>query len=415
MAACKLIDANCRAAVCPPDRQRQRLHDGGGLYLEVAPTGSRRWFWKYQAAGRERRLALGSYPAVSLSSARLARDAARMARASGVDLVRARRVGQLRAQVASTLGDSFYDVAHEWHKRQSVGWGDSHASRTMRNIGYLVPHLGPVPVSEIAAIDLLAAVRRVEQRGTVAAARVLGTARQVFAYAIATGRATRNVASDLSGALTPHRPRHHAAITELLALGGLLRAMHGYEGHPCTVVAVMLSPMLLVRPGELRHMEWTELDLDAATWSIPSAKMKMKADHIVPLPTQAVEMLRSLQPITGAGRYVFSSLRTGDRPMSENTVSAALRALGYTSTVQTAHGFRATARTILDEVLGQRVDLIEHQLPHAVRDANGRAYNRTAHLPARVVMLQKWADYLDTLRTGATIIQMPKRATAGDI
>ena len=173
--------------------------------------------------------------------------------------------------------------------------------------------------------------------------------------------------------------------------------------------------MLLVRPGELRHMEWTELDLDAATWSIPSAKMKMKADHIVPLPTQAVEMLRSLQPITGAGRYVFSSLRTGDRPMSENTVSAALRALGYTSTVQTAHGFRATARTILDEVLGQRVDLIEHQLAHAVRDANGRAYNRTAHLPARVVMLQKWADYLDTLRTGATIIQMPKRATAGDI
>lgn len=409
-----LIDANCRAAVCPPDRQRQRLHDGGGLYLEVAPTGSRRWFWKYQTAGKEQRLALGSYPAVSLANARLARDAARMARASGVDLVQARRVGQLRTQVA-TLGDSFGEVAHEWHKRQAATWGDSHASRTLRNLDrYLIPYLGTVPVSEIAAIDLLAAVRRVEQRGTVAAARVLGTARQVFAYAIATGRATRNVASDLGGALTPHRPRHHAAITEPLALGGLLRAIHDYAGSPCTVVALKLSPLLLVRPGELRHMEWAELDLETATWAIPAAKMKMEAPHIVPLPAQAVALLHELQPLTGRGRYVFST--SASRPMSENTVSAGLRALGYAKETQTAHGFRATARTILDEVLGQRVDLIEHQLAHAVRDANGRAYNRTAHLPARRAMMQTWADYLDRLRTGADIIQFrAKAAKAGDI
>lgn len=362
-------------------------------------------------------MSLGSYPAVSLASARLARDAAKLAHVGGVDLVQARKVGQLRAQVAMELGDSFGEVAREWHKRQSVAWGESHASRTLRNIdSYLIPYLGPLPVSEIQAIDLLAAVRRVEQRGNVAAARVLGTARSIFAYAIATGRATRNVASDLSGALTPHRAKHHAAITEPLALGALLRAMHDYTGsNPCTVVALKLSPLLLVRPGELRHAEWAEIDLDTATWAISADKMKMQAAHIVPLPTQAVALLRELHALTGHGRYVFSTSARADRPMSENTVNKALRAIGYPSEVQSAHGFRATARTILDEVLGQRVDLIEHQLAHAVKDANGRAYNRTAHLPARVAMMQTWADYLDRLRKGADIIPLPKRTKAGDV
>jgi len=198
--------------------------------------------------------------------------------------------------------------------------------------------------------------------------------------------------------------RNHAAITEPKKLGDLMRSIFAYTGHPGTVAALKLAPLLFVRPGELRTAEWAEIDLDAAEWRIPGVKMKMKMDHIVPLSTQAVEILRSLQPITGHGRYVFPSLRTGERPMSENTLTAALRGMGYAGDVHTAHGFRATARTIMDEVLNERVDLIEHQLSHAVKDANGRAYNRTAHLPARREMMQRWADYLDKLRIGSETI-----------
>lgn len=403
-----LTDTACRGATCPPDRQRQRFADTGGLYLEVAPNGSKRWFWKYRRGGKEARLALGSYPAVGLAAARMARDAARATKGAGVDPVQARKVGQLRAQVTDELGNTFAAVAREWYERKATSWSTAHAARELRNLeGQLLPWLGPLRVADIQAVELLAVVRRVEQRGAlVAARRVLGTARGVLAYAVATGRSSRNVAADLAGALTVPKTNHHAAITEPLALGALLRAMHDYQGHLCTVVALKLSPLLLVRPGELRHAEWAEVDLDTATWAIPAAKMKMRHDHIVPLPAQAVALLRELHALTGHGRYVFSTSAKADRPMSENTVNKALQAMGYPGTVQTAHGFRATARTILDEVLGQRVDLIEHQLAHTVKDANGRAYNRTAHLPARVAMMQTWADYLDRLRTGATIIPL---------
>jgi integrase len=229
---------------------------------------------------------------------------------------------------------------------------------------------------------------------------------QVFRYAVATGSAERDVTQDLKGALAKAKAGHFAAITEPQQAGALMRSIYDYTGHPYTVAALKLAPLVFVRPGELRTAEWSEIDLDAAEWRIPGAKMKMKVDHLVPLSTQAVEILRSVQPITGHGRYVFPSLRTGERPMSENTINAALRGMGYAQDVHCAHGFRATARTIMDEVLGLRVDLIEHQLAHAVKDPNGRAYNRTAHLPARREMMQTWADYLDKLRIGADVIQL---------
>jgi integrase len=229
---------------------------------------------------------------------------------------------------------------------------------------------------------------------------------QIFRFAVATDLAERDVTADLKGALASVPKGHFAAITEPKEVAGLLRAIHGYSGHPYSTAALKLSPLVFVRPGELRGAEWTEIDLDGAEWRIPGIKMKMKNDHIVPLSTQAVDILRSVQPMTGHGKYVFPSIRTGERCMSENTINAALRSLGFSKEVMTAHGFRAMARTILDEVLEERVDLIEHQLAHTVNDANGRAYNRTAHLPARRLMMQRWADYLDKLRIGAEIVQL---------
>jgi integrase len=220
------------------------------------------------------------------------------------------------------------------------------------------------------------------------------------------GLAERDVTADLRGALAAIPESHFAAITEPKQAGQLMRSIFDYTGHPSTVAALKLSPLVFVRPGELRTAEWAEIDLAAAEWRIPGKKMKMKVDHIVPLSRQAVEILRSVHPISGHGRYVFPSLRTGERPMSDNTVNAALRGLGYSKDVHTAHGFRAMARTILDEVLGERVDFIEHQLAHTVKDPNGRAYNRTAHLPARREMMQRWADYLDKIRIGADVIQL---------
>ena len=228
----------------------------------------------------------------------------------------------------------------------------------------------------------------------------------MFRYAVATGSAERDVTQDLRGALAKHQAGHFAAITEPKKAGDLLRSIFAYTGHPYTVAALKLSPLVFVRPGELRTAEWAEIDLAAEEWTIPGSKMKMKVDHLVPLSAQAVESLRTVQPLTGHGRYVFPSLRTGERPMSENTINAALRGMGYAEDVHSAHGFRAMARTIMDEVLGERVDLIEHQLAHAVKDPNGRAYNRTAHLPARREMMQRWANYLDKLRVGADVIPL---------
>ncbi len=383
--------------------------DGGGMYLHVTAAG-KYWRLAYRMHGKQKTLAIGVYPAVSLAQARDARKRAKELLAQGIDPSTAKREG--KAAQAIEAGNTFEAVALDWLKAAAAQRTQETADRAHKWLqNDVFPGIGAMPINRIKPRDVLAVLRKIEARGAMdTARRVCQTVGQVFRFAVAAGLTERDVTPDLRGALTVPKTQSHAAITEPVALGALLRAIDGYNGHPCTVVALKLTPWLLVRPGELRHMEWQEVDLAGAEWRIPADKMKMGIDHIVPLPTQAVELLRSLQPLTGgAGRYVFSSLRTGTRPMSENTVSAALRGLGYPKEVQTAHGFRATARTIMDEVLNERVDFIEHQLAHTVKDANGRAYNRTAHLPARRQMMQRWADYLDKLRTGAEVIQLPTK------
>ena len=378
--------------------------DGGGMYLHITKAG-KYWRMNYRFAGKQKTLALGVYPAVSLAQARQGRDKARKLLAQGTDPSTAKREDQ--QATAAAAGNTFEAVARDWlAKTAAERMASTQGKVTTWLEKDVFPFIGTMPISTIGPRDVLAALRKMESRGALdSVQRVKQVCGQVFRYAVATGSAERDVTQDLKGALAKATAGHFGAITEPKQLGGLMRSIYAYTGHPCTVAALKLSPLVFVRPGELRTMEWSELDLDAAQWRIPGSKMKMKVDHLVPLSTQAVEILRSVQPITGHGQYVFPSLRTGERPMSENTINAALRGMGYSSEVHTAHGFRATARTIMDEVMGERVDLIEHQLAHAVKDVNGRAYNRTAHLPARRVMMQTWADYLDKLRMGSEVIQ----------
>lgn len=383
--------------------------DGGGMYLLVN-TGGKYWRLDYRFADKRKTLALGVYPAVSLADARAKRDKARKLLAKGIDPNAAKREDkQIKAAAAA---NTFETVASQWLQATSanrVAITQDKVSNWLKKDIY--PHIGAMPIRTIGPRDVLAVARKMEARKVFdSAKRIVQICGQVFRYAVAEGTVERDITADLRGALQQAGKTNYAAITDPKQAGDLLRSIFAYTGHPYTVAALKLSPLVFVRPGELRKAEWAEMDLDAAEWRIPASKMKMKLDHIVPLSTQAVEILRNLQPITGHGHYVFPSLRTGERPMSENTINCSLRAMGYSAEVHTAHGFRAMARTIMDEVLGERVDLIEHQLAHAVKDANGRAYNRTAHLPARRVMMQTWADYLDKLRIGADVIQF-KAAT----
>jgi integrase len=381
--------------------------DGGGMFLLVKAAG-KYWRMNYRFADKRKTLALGVYPAVSLLKARQRRDKARELLADGIDPSAAKQDDkQAKADAAA---NTFEMVARDWlAKTAATRMASTHGKVTTWLEKDVFPSIGTMPVSAIGPRDVLVTVRKMEARGAVDSAhRVKQICGQVLRFAVAGGIAERDVTQDLKGALAAVPKAHFAAITEPKQLGDLMRSIFAYSGHPCTVAALKLTPLVFVRPGELRTMEWAELDLDAAEWRIPGSKMKMKTEHLVPLSTQAVALLRSVQPITGHGRYVFPSLRTGERSMSENTINAALRGMGYSKEVHTAHGFRASARTIMDEVLGERVDLIEHQLAHAVKDANGRAYNRTAHLPARRVMMQTWADYLDKLRIGADVILLRK-------
>ena len=380
--------------------------DSGGMYLLVK-AGGKYWRMNYRFADKRKTLALGVYPAVSLAKARAKRDTARKLLADGTDPSTAKQEDkQAKADIAA---NTFEAVARDWLIKTKTKRAEiTHLKVSTWLEKDAFPFIGNMPISTIGPRDVLdKVVRKVEARGAIDTAhRLKQLCGQVFRYAVVTGLADRDVTTDLREALITKTTRHHAAITEPKQAGDLMRSIHAYTGHPCTLAALKLTPMVFVRPGELRTMEWAELDLDAADWRIPGSKMKMRVDHLVPLSKQAVELLRSVHPVTGHGRYVFPSLRTGERPMSENTINAALRGMGYSKEVHTAHGFRAMARTIMDEVLGERVDLIEHQLAHTVKDANGRAYNRTAHLPARRVMMQHWADYLDKLRIGADVIPL---------
>lgn len=385
-----------------------KLADGGGLFLLVNPNGSKWWRLKYRIDGREKLLSLGVYPAVPLRVARERRDEARKLLAAGVDPGAHRKAAKAAQQ--TQRANTFEVVAREWHNKQSAKWTPRHAERTLDRLEKdLFPYLGSSPVSEIAAPDLLAVLRRKEGKGAVySAKRLRQIADQVFRYAIATGRTERNPAPDLRGALQAPNKTHHAAMTEPKQVGGLLRAIDAYQGTLVTRCALRLAPLVFVRPKELRMAEWSEIDLEAAEWNIPAEKMKMREPHLVPLSKQAVAILREIQPLTGKGRYVFPSPRTSARPMSDNAILSALRRMGIAKDEMSGHGFRAMARTILDEVLQVRPDFIEHQLAHAVRDPNGRAYNRTAHLTERRKMMQLWADYLDGLKAGAEIVSLRK-------
>ena len=386
-----------------------KLSDGGGMYLLVTAT-AKCWRMNYRFDGKQKTLALGIYPAVSLAQARERREDARklLAAVPPIDPSRAKREEKLNR--AAAAAQTLEVVARQWLAKTAA----DRAANTQHKVtvaleNNIFPYLGKSPISTISPLDVLAAVQKMEARGAIDTAhRVKQICGQVFRYAVAAGLVERDVTADLKGALSAVPRSHFAAITEPKQAGALMRAIFDYNGFPAAVAALKLAPLVFVRPGELRTAEWSEIDLDAAEWRLPASKMKMKVEHLVPLSVQAVEILRALQPITGEGKYVFPSLRS-KACMSENTINAALRGMGYGKEVMTGHGFRAMARTIMDEVLGERVDLIEHQLAHAVKDPNGRAYNRTAHLPARRKMMQRWADYLDQLRTGAEIIHLHTR------
>lgn len=390
-----------------------KLSDGGGMYLLVTAT-AKCWRMNYRFDGKQKTLALGIYPAVSLAQARERREDARklLAAVPPIDPSRAKREEKLNR--AAAAAQTLEVVARQWLAKTAA----DRAANTQHKVtvaleNNIFPYLGKSPISTISPLDVLAAVQKMEARGAIDTAhRVKQICGQVFRYAVAAGLVERDVTADLKGALSAVPRSHFAAITEPKQAGALMRAIFDYNGFPAAVAALKLAPLVFVRPGELRTAEWSEIDLDAAEWRLPARKMKMKVEHLVPLSVQAVEILRALQPITGEGKYVFPSLRS-KACMSENTINAALRGMGYGKEVMTGHGFRAMARTIMDEVLGERVDLIEHQLAHAVKDPNGRAYNRTAHLPARRKMMQRWADYLDKLRTGADIFHL--KVSAGKI
>lgn len=400
-----LTDVQCRNATCPPDLKRKRFTDANGLYLEVSPGGSRRWFWKYRKDGKEGRLALGKYPDVSLSAARLARDAARIKKSEGVDPVKERKLQKLINPTG--LGNTFKEVALDWHRRQAANWSPGHTTRTLSQLERdLFPWIGDREMDQIQPMELLAVIQKIEDRGALETAdRGLMLARQIWRYWLPTAsNAQRDITEGLKARLKPYRGKHFPAIVEPKEFSQLLKAMNGYKGGVYVRSALLLAPILFQRPGNLRMMEWAELDLDEATWTIPSVKMKRSLKekeqgehHVVPLPKQAVEMLRDLKPLSGHRQYVFQGQRDHARPLSDNSVRTALFSLGYRDR-QSWHGFRASARTMMVDQLDLDPLAIEANLAHSVKDANGRSYNRTKYLAQRFEQIQKWADYLDDLR-----------------
>jgi integrase len=393
-----LSDVKIRSS--KPSKKQLKLFDGDGLFLLVTPQGGKYFRFKYRFDGKEKLLALGTYPEISLADARQQRDEARRQVAHGIDPGAVRKA-QKQAEAEET--ETFEVIAREWHTKFTQTRAPGHAVKLLSALKRdLFPWIGARPLKELKAPELLATLRCIESRGALETAhRMRGLLGQIFRYAVATGRAERDPAADLRGALPRPNEKHYAAITDPKEVAPLLRAIDGYQGHFVVKCALRLAPLLLVRPGELRHAEWAEIDFDESVWNIPASKMKMKEPHLVPLSDQAVEILRELQPLTGASRYVFPSARSYARPMSNNAILAALRRMGYDKDTMTGHGFRAMARTILDEVLQVRPDFIEHQLAHAVRDPTGRAYNRTVQL---------WADYLDGLKQGAKVLPIHRKA-----
>lgn len=403
-----LSDAAIRAA--NPEKAQFKLHDSGGLFLIVRPSGGKLWRLKFRHLGKEQQLSLGRYPDVGLADARDRRDQARKIIAAGGNPAFEKKREAVAASVSAA--NTFKAVADEFiAKREREGLKAITTGKANWLLSQLDSALGQRPISEIEAYELLAVLKRVELSGRYETARrLLAFAGRVFRYAVATTRAKRNIAADLQGALTAPVVKHHAAIIDPKGVGALLRAIDGFEGQPVTQWALRLAPHVFVRPGELRQAEWAEFDLDAALWRIPASRMKMKREHVVPLSAQAVGILTEAHGLTGAGRFVFPGQRTPRRPMSENTLNAALRRLGYSADEMTSHGFRSTASTLLNESGKWSADAIERALAHGDTDGVRAAYHRGAHWAERVRMAQWWSDHLDALRKGGAVVPMKRTA-----
>lgn len=406
-----LSDAQIKNA--KPQEKDYKLMDGFGLFLLITPTNGKLWRFDYRFDNKRKMLALGAYPSVTLAEARQRREDAKKLLANGID------PGAMKKTLKSTgkelVANTFEVIARQWHLKFSAAgkWSPTHAADIMHRLEKdIFPPLGSRPISEIKPKELLTVLERIASRGALDSAhRLRHHCGMIFRYAIVHEYAERDIAADLRGALPPVKGGHHAAATTPKDLAPILRSIDDFNGSFIVKSALQLLPLVFCRPGELRAAEWSEINFDDCIWEIPAERMKMKQPHIVPLSQQAIAILKELQPLTGYGRYLFPCHRSPLRCMSNNALNAGLRRLGFTKEEATAHGFRASARTILDEVLKVRPDFIEHQLSHSVRDALGTAYNRTSHLDERKKMMQTWADYLDNLKTGAKVIHLSDRAS----
>ncbi len=405
-----LSDAQIKNA--KPQEKDYKLMDGFGLFLLITPTNGKLWRFDYRFDNKRKMLALGAYPSVTLAEARQRREDAKKLLANGID------PGAMKKTLKSTgkelAANTFEVIARQWHLKFSAAgkWSPTHAADIMHRLEKdIFPPLGSRPISEIKPKELLTVLERIASRGALDSAhRLRHHCGMIFRYAIVHEYAERDIAADLRGALPPVKGGHHAAATTPKDLAPILRSIDDFNGSFIVKSALQLLPLVFCRPGELRAAEWSEINFDDCIWEIPAERMKMKQPHIVPLSRQAIAILKELQPLTGYGRYLFPCHRSPLRCMSNNALNAGLRRLGFTKEEATAHGFRASARTILDEVLKVRPDFIEHQLSHSVRDALGTAYNRTSHLDERKKMMQTWADYLGNLKTVAKVIHLPERS-----
>ena len=394
----KLTDTAVRGA--KPKSKQYKLADGEGMYLLVKPNGRKYWRLDYKFNNKRKTYSIGIYQKVSLKQAREIKDTVKNQIDDGIDPNEQKKISKHVSDA-----DSFEFVAREWHSKNKASWTEGHANRILARLEKdIFPWIGQRQINSITPPQVLAVLRRIESRGAIETAhRAMQNCSQVFRYAVATGKAERDPTQDLKGALTAVSQKHMATITEPKEIAQLLRAIDDYKGHIITRCALQLAPYVFVRPGELRHAEWHEIDLDEGMWKIPAEKMKMRRVHFVPLSRQAISILLEIQPLTGRGKFVFPSVRSNQRPMSENTILGALRRLGYTKNEMTGHGFRGMASTRLNE-LGFNRDWIELQLAHAESNSVRAAYNHAEHLPERIKMMQSWADYLDGLKRGAEII-----------
>lgn len=397
-----------------PKDKSYKLTDGGGLYLLISPTGGKLWRMDYRYTEKRKTLAFGSYPAITLATARNCRENAYKLLADNVDPGEEKKI--LRDIEKDRRANTFKKLAMEWHERQIDHLADRTRDQIIRRLNRdVLPAIGDTALSDLSSREILDKVLRpMEDRGAIDLAhRVRGTLSQILRYGVSSGLCERDFTADLRGALKPIPRKHHAALdqdgtTDSIKVGELLRAIDGFDGSTVVKCALRLHPLVATRPGELRHAEWTEIDFDTATWSIPAGRMKMKKPHLVPLSPQALEILKELHKITGTGNYLFPSIRSTAKPISDNTMNAGLRRLGYTNEEIVSHGWRAIFRTLADEALQERVDIIEAQLAHQVNDALGRAYNRTSFLKERRELMNRWGQYLDQLKTTRKVIQLAR-------